>query len=205
MKNLCSKNLKNQSGFTPHLNAEGIKIAKGNRHLSAGFTLMEVLVTIMIFSVILIIVVSIFVRAVAIERKVVAAQRIQENATLIMESIAKEVRVSKIEDEDSLDCSATELIMILPTGQTIKYLLTGDGDIERQVIVGGIPTSRDIINSSDVKITRMNFCVTGSATLDQQTPKVTILVSMKSARGETANADLETTVASRVINSELSP
>lgn len=42
--------LNNQKGLTPHLNAENNNIAKGGRHLSAGLTLVEALVTLVILS-----------------------------------------------------------------------------------------------------------------------------------------------------------
>jgi prepilin-type N-terminal cleavage/methylation domain-containing protein len=51
--------LKFKNGFTPHLKVESMKTAKGNRLLSAGFTLVEIIIAMGILSG-LILAISIF-------------------------------------------------------------------------------------------------------------------------------------------------
>ncbi|MDP3696478.1 MAG: prepilin-type N-terminal cleavage/methylation domain-containing protein [Candidatus Taylorbacteria bacterium] len=211
MKNdsVKSKITKNQKGFTPHLKAESIKIAKGSRLLSAGFTLIEVTVTIMVFTIMMILVSSIFARAIEIERRVVWSQRVQENATLVLESMAKEIRVSEIVNQDTPNCTvpATTLTMNHPTACggspcNVTYTLTGN-NVQRQVDLVGTDFI-SFVNSTDVQFTRLNFCITGSGINDDQSPKVTILTSLKSTKGSPpSSVNLQTSVTSRDITTEL--
>lgn len=169
-----------------------------NKNLNRGFTLIETLITIMVASIMMTLVSSIFGRAIALERRTVWSQRVQENSSLVLESMAREIRVSAIANQDSLNCLATSLNLVHPVDGNISYSLQSGG-IQKQVgsIIG-------IITSSDVQITRLNFCITGSGIADDQSPKVTIIMSIQSLNGSPAvHADLVTTVVSRNITSEL--
>lgn len=164
----------------------------------AGFTLIEVTVTILVFSIMMTLVAGIFVKAVELERRTVWSQRVQENSTLIIESMAREIRVSNITSGDSVNCSATTLSMVHPVYGNITYSLQGQ-NIQKQV--GSV---NGLINSSDVQIANLKFCITGSGANDDQPSKITILVSIKSSKGSPpVSANLETTVTSRDITSEL--
>lgn len=172
---------------------------------SEGFTLIEITVTIMVFSIIVVLVSSIFVRAIEIERRTVWSQRVQENATLVIESMAKEIRVSAIVNQDTPNCTtpASTLTMNHPTACggspcDITYTLSGT-NVLRQTV-----SFSSFVNSTDVQFTRLNFCITGSGINDDQSPKVTILTSIRSTKGfPPSRVDLQTTVTSRDITTEL--
>ncbi len=168
-----------------------------------GFTLIETTVTLLVFTISMVLVTAIFARAVEIERRVVWSQRVQENSTLIFEAMAKEIRVSKIVDQNALppNCAPT-LTMSHPIACNgspcnITYSLNGTYLLKHM----GYDS---FVNSSDVKITSLRFCITGSGDNDNRSPKVTILMSLQSTGGSPPiSADLETTVVSRDVNSEL--
>lgn len=170
-----------------------------------GFTLIEVTVTIMVFSIMMVLVGSIFARAIELERRTVWSQRVQENATLVLESMTKEVRVSIIANQDTPNCTtpATTLTMNHPTACggsscNIIYSLNGN-NIQKQV-----GSTSSIINSSDVQATRFNFCITGTGTDDDQSPRVTILMTLRSVKGSPpSNVNLQTTITLRDITTEL--
>ena len=77
-----------------------------SQKLESGFTLVETLVSVMIFSLIVVTVGTIYVSAVSWERRVIATERMQENAVLIIESMAREIRVSLMSGPDSSGCTA---------------------------------------------------------------------------------------------------
>lgn len=190
---------KDQKGFTPHLNSESAGIAKGNRNLSAGFTLIEAIMAIFVFSILSVIIASIFARAISIERRTVSSQRVQENALLFLESIAKEIRVSNFSSVANQDspCDATTLTMVHPVSGNVTYSLSGT-NILRQA------NFASFVNSSDVEFTRLKFCIVGSGPNDNQPVRITILVSLRSKGGtEQVSADLQTTVISRDVLTEL--
>jgi prepilin-type N-terminal cleavage/methylation domain-containing protein len=162
-----------------------------------GFTLLEVLVTVMVFSLMTILISSILGRAIFLQRRLIAAEKIQENATFAMETMAKEIRVSTIIDQESPDCTATTLAMAHPIYGNIVYSLVS-GNIQKQV--GG---ASGVVNSSEVQFDRMNFCITGSGGADQQSPKITILFSISNTKGQKITINTQSTITSRDISSEL--
>ena len=172
------------------------------KNFSAGFSLIEVTVSVMVFSIVMVLVSAIFTRAVELERRTVWSQRVQENSTLILETIAKEVRVSEVISSNSPTCSATSLIINHPTACNgspcnVTYSLSGT-NVQRQA---GFTS---FVNSSDILVTRFNFCITGTGTNDDESAKVTILMTVQSLGGSPpVKTNVQTSVISRDITSEL--
>ena len=164
----------------------------------AGFTLVELLVSITIFSLIVVTVGTIYMSAISWERKVRATEKLQENSAFVVETMAREIRVSSISGPDSSGCTATTLTINHPTYGTVTYFLNSEGNVLRQT------SSTVNVSSLNVKFTRMKFCITGSGSSDNTSPKVTILLSLENRVGiQVAPIDIQTTVTSRDIRSEL--
>ena len=159
----------------------------------SGFTLVEVLVSSVIFSIIAVAVSSIFVQTLNLQRRGAAAQKIQDNALFVLESMSRDIRVSAITDQESPSCAATTLTITHPTKGAVIYRLNGDV-VEKSE--GG--SSYVAISGSDVSFTRFNFCVTGSLQNDNKTPRVAILSTVQNKSGrEILEVNLQTTVSSR--------
>ncbi|MBX4189989.1 prepilin-type N-terminal cleavage/methylation domain-containing protein [Candidatus Parcubacteria bacterium] len=164
-----------------------------------GFTIVEVLISSLIFSIITISVSSIFVQVLSGQRRAFAVQKIQENGLFVMELMSREIRVSKIVNQDSTNCTATTLTLIHPVNGTVVYNFTG---VTLQRSVNGANAN---ISSQDVQFTRFNFCVTGSLPTDLKQPRVTILSTIENITTNPNNKfsiNLETTVSSRDVQSE---
>jgi prepilin-type N-terminal cleavage/methylation domain-containing protein len=165
-----------------------------------GFTMIELIVTVAVFSMTAVLIVSIFARAMSVQRRATSAEKLQANGTFIIESIAKEIRVSNIENQDSANCTATSLSMTHPYQGTTTYSLI-NGNVYKSITIPA--TFNSIVNSTEVTITRLNFCITGSGLADNQPPKVTILIALENSFGQILHFDFQTTVVSRDITSEL--
>lgn len=162
-----------------------------------GFTLVEVLVTSFIFSIIALTVSGLFIQTLAVERRTFASQKIQENGLYIMELMSREIRVSKVQDQDSLNCTATSLTIIHPVNGTVVYSLL-NGVLQRTA--DGVTTD---LSSSAVTFSRLNFCIAGSGQTDGQQARVTILASIQNKTGrEILTTVLQTTVSSRNVETE---
>lgn len=162
-----------------------------------GFTIVEVLVSAFVFSIIVIVVGGLFVQVLAAERRAFASQKIQENGLFVMELMSREIRVSQIQNQDSPNCTATSLTIIHPINGTVIYSLNGD---VLQRTAGGIVTD---LSSSTVAFSRLNFCVMGSGTADDQQARVGIIASIQNKTGkEIISTNLETTVSSRDVQTE---
>lgn len=95
----------------------------------SGFTLVELLVSIAIFSIVVSIAVGGFTRALRTERQVAALISANSNASLVIEQIAREVRTGR-----DFVCSGppcTELAFTNARNESVVYRLSG-GAVEKQ-------------------------------------------------------------------------
>lgn len=166
----------------------------------AGFTVVEVLVTSLIFSIIAMAVSAIFIQIINLERRAFAVQKIQDNALLVFEEMSRDMRVSRISDQESPACAATTITLIHPTKGTVVYRTIG-GIVQRSVNGG----SYIDISGSNVNFLRMNFCILGSLVNDNQSPRVTAAASIQNRTGkEIMQIDIQTTTTSRDFIDEFS-
>lgn len=164
-----------------------------------GFTIVELLVSVFIFSIIVIAVGGTFTRMLSIQHRGSGAQKVQENSMYALELMAREIRVSSITNQDNANCTANMLTIVHPVNGTVVYALAPSGQIQRQA--AGATT---LITSKDVTYSRLNFCIDGTTVTsgngDKKQARITIITqaSSKGARtGETVTFDLQTTVVSR--------
>lgn len=169
-----------------------------NKSSEKGFTIVEVLVTSLIFSIIALAVSAIFVQIINIERRGFAVQKIQDNAIITLEEMSRDIRVSEISNQDSVNCSATTITLLHPSKGTVVYRVN-DGTVQRSV-GGGNYTD---ISSSNVNFIKMNFCILGSLINDNQSPRVAIVTSIQNQTGkEILQIDIQTTTTSRNVPDE---
>lgn len=167
---------------------------------SGGFTLVEMLVATLIFSIIAMAVSLVFVRAVVIENRGQGAQKVQENALFALESMAREIRVGVFTtNQDSPSCSRTMITFQHPVNGEVSYGFDGAKSAITRT-AGGIVTR---LTGDDVQ-TSARFCVLGSG-VDQDQARVTILMNIKNKAKNSAEQmtfNLQTTVSSRDIGQE---
>ncbi|MEK7506711.1 MAG: prepilin-type N-terminal cleavage/methylation domain-containing protein [Patescibacteria group bacterium] len=160
-----------------------------------GFTLVETLVTLFIFSIIVLLFGGIFSGSLSSQRRASNIQQVQENADYILEALTKEIRVSTVNTADTPDCAASPaaaLNITHPVNGSVVYALAGNN---LQRTVNGIQT---IVNSNTIQFTRLFFCVAGQAADDKLQPRVTIVTGLKSAgAGAESAMDIQTTVSTR--------
>ncbi len=163
------------------------------RNAERGFTIVEVLVTSLIFSIIALTVSAIFIQIINIERRAFAVQKIQDNALLVSEEISRDIRVSRISNQESPNCTATTLILIHPIKGTVTYRTSG-GIVQRSINGGNYVD----ISASSVNFSKMNFCILGSLVDDNQSPRTSIVTSVENRTGiEKMQINIQTTVTSR--------
>lgn len=165
--------------------------------LNLGFTLVETLAVIFLFSVIVILMSGILVDSLDLQRRAFNIQQAEDNVGFILESMAKEIRVSQVAGPDT-SCPATPaaiLSMIHPVNGAITYSLSGNA-IHRNA--NGIDS---IISSNTVQFTRLQFCVLGTPVDDQRQPRISIFGSLRSTKTkQQATIDFQTTLSQRFLS-----
>ena len=173
-----------------------------NRRSMLGFTVVEFLITAAIFSVIVIGAGGIFIQVLKIQRRGLEAQKIQENAQFVLETISKEIRVSQIpagQDANCLTGFTSALNIIHPESGAITYQLT-NGVVQR--VAGGVTIN---LSGNDVEFSRLTFCIQWSD-IDDKQARIGILAQVKPKFGIQDPAlifNIQTMLSSRDLTVEL--
>lgn len=179
-----------------------IKKIDRKKQSQRGISVVELLATVFIFSVMALVISSVFIKAMEVERRVFASQAIQENAMAVLELMAKEIRVSNISNLDT-NCIATTLTINHPTITSgspgnITYQLSG-GMVQK--IANGITY---FLSSDEVVFNDLRFCVLGSSQpSDNLATRVAILASISNRTGrDILTVKLQTSVVTRDLTTE---
>lgn len=167
----------------------------------AGFTIIEVIISIFIFSVLVVAIGGIFAQALKLERKTFAAQKIQENALRVFEIMAREIRISQVAPLDN-GCY-TSITMnspfAVPEWDPVTFSLSSGGGIARQE---GLASSAELVTSADVVFNTLNFCVRGSKPDDLEPARVTIIANIQAKIDNVYSVDVQTTITSRDVRDD---
>lgn len=166
---------------------------------SGGFSLVEIMTAFLIFSIILTVFSSVFLSSSKLQKKAFNIQQAEENANYILESMAKEIRVSKISGPDT-NCPsspASALSIIHPVNGNIIYSL--NGTTVQRTVNGTVTT----ISSNTVEFTRLQFCISGTPVGDKKQPRVTISAGVRSKKTQQqASIDVQTTISQRFLSDQ---
>lgn len=168
----------------------------GNK-FQRGFTIVELIVAVFVFSSVSVIASGVFVSAIKLNRKSLYIQRADENTRNILEMMAREIRVANTINGSDTNCPASSsgsLSFTHPVNGNIRYFLIGS-EIHREV------DNRDsVISSKDVRITELKFCLKGLGASDQKQARVTIQMALESGQGnEMVASRIQTTLSQRRI------
>jgi prepilin-type N-terminal cleavage/methylation domain-containing protein len=181
---------------------------------SAGFTLIELMVSLMIFSIVVLAAIGSLYTVNNASRKARAMQTVLDNLTFSIESISRTIRTGSSVacggGNGSLNCSfddqipSTSIIIDSTFGvsQFVEYRLSnsvnGTGLIEKRVQENGVWSDWAAITSPEINIQNLSFYVDGAETSDGKQPQVSIFVQGVATISEgTAPFAIQTYVSQR--------
>jgi type II secretory pathway component PulJ len=171
-----------------------------------GTTLVELLVSLAIFTIFVSVAVGGFVQALSNQRLVLALMESTDNMSFVLEQIMREMRVST--DFEQADENSIQFVRVesVPGGGDAEYLIqyqydSGNRSIVRikTLLLDGSPT----VDVQEANITAENVEVTDFRVIQQRTPpgpeRFTITVGVSASdRGRTVTNSIQTTVSSRL-------
>lgn len=176
---------------------------------SRGFTLIEMTVSLGLFTIIMFIATSAFLSIVNIDRKSRAVRIATDNLNIALEDMSRRIKTGSTyycgsPDTGGVgDCPAGNSTFFF-TGQDglrVNYTLT-NGAIWRAI--GSNPSVQ--VTSSEINITGLKFVVSGSAplsSLDQRQPMVVIVIDGSLGTGTVSSAiKIETLITQRVYDNQ---
>lgn len=163
----------------------------------SGFTLIEVMVSVVLFTMIILSVTGIFKMAIDAQRNAIAAQNVQESLKYFFEITGKEMRMA-IKNNGACDPADVPLgsifgvrgfssfneILIFENyhGECVTYSLVEDGDVLRFAISrkNNLGTKVDFISPVKILLSTLHFTVKGGPALPKQQPLVTMSLKASS-------------------------
>ncbi len=184
--------LKPNKGFTPAPEREVIlnSAAKGRpSRLVRGFTIIELLIAMTLFIIITTIAVTIFTRTLRAQNATVGLIGINDNASLTMEEIVREVRTGS---EFSIGGEG-ELLFTNAKGEAVSYYRS-DSKIIRETVVGAVP-----LTAENIRVTRLVFELTGGT--ESAPARVTVSMTVGSFARDLTEifTTMQTTISPRLL------
>jgi prepilin-type N-terminal cleavage/methylation domain-containing protein len=176
-----------------------------------GFTIVELLIAVALFSVVISITSGVFIRSLRTQRIITSFIAANSNASLAMEQMAREIRTGQdFCSGPNIGCAADsgifqELIFTNARGQQAKYELSEPRTIGLNTIQsimrsadGGTPLP---VTADNVNINYFSFYLTGHELGDGGNPRITITLGIGATGVPFSDAliNLQTTVSSRVV------
>ncbi len=183
-----------------------------------GFTLVEMLVSIAIFSIISVGLINVFVAAVQSQGRILQNQNLMDQSSYVLEYMGKLIRMGNMDATGGCTGTANTNYGLNQAPNSITFLAYDSVNKQyrcRQFLLANnvIEERRSYdttaanlepptgITSSQVKVDNMKFVVTGDILTSAQ-PKVTIMVKMEPARntGNVPQISVETSISQRHLN-----
>jgi len=167
---------------------------------NCGFTLIEILVALMIFSTVILIVANLTLDAIRAEAVSTSNQVALDNSRFIFQRIAKALRVSIVKTLATTTSSIVELDH--PTRGIVSYFLSPENHIVERI--DNNPNTDSFLDSSTVTIEGFSFNIKGSDNgTDSRQPQVTLSLKIKPPKAkerELASLVFQTTLSQRCLD-----
>ena len=172
-----------------------------NTQRQRGFSLIELLVAATIFTFVVTAVTALFSQALQMQRRAQGIQKIDENAMFTLESMSREIRVSRILSGDAPcdgvpDATNYTLQIRHPSNGVVTYRFD---PVQGRLLRASATDPEQAISAPDVTYTKFAFCVTGAED-DNIQARVTMPMTIQAPGGTTrtpVSVSLQTSVVSR--------
>lgn len=189
---------------------------KGMYRQKKGFTLIEIMVSISVFTVVVLITIGALVSINEANRKIQSMRALMDNLNFALENISRTLRTGS-----AYHCGAAGTITLpqdCPMVGSDYIAIEGPGgsganpndQIVFRLSNGQIQKSTDSgstflgMTSPDITITTLKFYVSGAQTLDAKQPKILLLIggtAQAGSKGLVSEFHLQTTVSQRLVDS----
>lgn len=160
----------------------------------AGFTMIELLVAMTLFSILMGIAAASFVKAIRTQRAIVALMAVNDNASLTLEQMTREMRTGY---NFSISAGNDAIQFVNANNEIVSYRLH-EGEIQRGVNspISDVPSYEEI-TADNVSVAKLHFELLSG----QTRPRITIAMSVTSQNNYLTGlkTNIQTTVSSRIL------
>lgn len=185
-------------------NDEQKKFTFTPKFLVRGFTVIEMVVAIAVFSFALVAICGIFLSITKAQRKNSIDQKVQFEASYALETITQALRRYSIDYSGPINNPVSSLVLVRQDKESITFLKGGDNRLKMQI---GTAAAENIL-SDQVKVNDLKFWITPVADPfilggPNEQPRVTIVLNLSQSKNTTkpeeqASIRVQTTITQRV-------
>lgn len=173
-----------------------------NKRTPRGFTLIEIVVSVGIFSLVMLVVTSAYLSLVTLDREARTTNEVAANLAFAVDSVARNVRMGTgYSCAGAGNGTCSQLSFTDTLSQTVTYMLKTDGTVGQ--CTSGVCTSSTAVSLTDPRITisSLTFYVRGVGSGDSLQPQVTVSIrgTMPAQRGRTIDFTIQTGATQRYI------
>lgn len=168
-----------------------------------GFTLVEIIVSVGLFSVVMLVATAAYFMIVTLDKEARATNELVVNLSFAVDSIARNIRTGTAYNCDGIgNGSCSRFSFVDAQGQTVTYLLKSDNSIG-QCTGAGACTSVTAVSVTDprIKTEGLTFHVRGVGVGDMLQPQVLMSArgTMPSAQGRVVEFTIQTSATERFL------
>ncbi len=178
-----------------------------------GFTLIEMLVAVMIFSLIIGVISGVFISGLRGQKMTLSSQKLLDQISYALEYMSRALRMANKQTADIPTCLSQEGLNyeITHSGSGLKFInhleeddcqefFLEDSQLKYRKKIGQAGEETLDLTSSNLQITYLNFSISGEGQDDDLQPRVTIFLNMK-GKGqkpeEQPEMKIQTTISQR--------
>ena len=178
-----------------------------NVKMNNGFTLIEMLVTALIFSIVIGAAMGVFVSAIKLQRYNLAYQQLLSQASYAVEYMDRAIRMA-VRDDDNTCGLAGQNYRVSDGGRKIEFknykgdcqefYLNTSVDPNQLVASKGTDFLDIPLTSNDFNLSSLQFIVSGDVSGDSEQPKVRIFIEIEgNGSGQQPRIKIQTTISQR--------
>lgn len=176
-----------------------------------GFTAVELLVSVALFTTIVAISSGVFIRSLRTQRAIVAFIAANSNASLTIEQLAREIRTGQTFCTGTNSGCAVQsgsyknLVFTNAKGEKVKYELSVPRQVGSAMIQSILKSVNDgapiPLTADNVNVKNFSFYLLGQDAGDNQNPRITVVLSVGATGIAFSDAviNLQTTISSKVL------
>jgi len=171
--------------------------------MNRGFTLIEILVAMTIFSLAVGTMSSLFVMSLQGQRRIFAQQNLLDNTRFALEQMSRQIRMAQRDEDGS--CTGSPRSTYSLGGVSLTFI-DSQSNCRTYDVSGGIIRMRvgagvfNNLTSDDINVERLDFDVRGREATDGEQPRVTIVVDAKDPNQQSSGIVIQTTISARNID-----
>lgn len=180
---------------------------KRTLHSEKGLTLMEIIISLFIFSLMVGSITGIFVNGVKGQKKLLEEQKLSSEISFVLEYMSRAMRMAK-SGTGSGDCASGDHYKSLDGGQRVEFL-NYEGECQRFFLEDGKIMEKKAngndapLTSSNIEVSTLNFNNGESNwffNVDSNQPKVIIFIQAEHAYDEDIRVTVQTTISKRELS-----